>query len=367
VRARLSRRVESNEADPVDAGAAGPDDGRPLDLSRQDLRDQDIAALAGAGRGGSGLRDAVLRETVWRGTRLAGLDLTGADLSDSDLRATTMQDVDLTRARLTGTRLTGARLRGVRLAGADLRRVELTGARLTEVDLTGVEVGGSVWTRAALLGGRTGSVIGAAELATAAVAGRDPAEAFMAAPQGLVRSVVGLPGTGLVAVATGGAIEVIDAGSQRIVRRFGDDPRSAVRSVGSVGLPDGRVLLISGSTDGTVRLWALTNRPPLDGGRVPRPESPGAQRHEMRAHRGAVADRDERASVDPVDVEPVSTMTTSRAGVWATLLADGCSYKSVGEVSDVLWWAIKSCRFEAGDLDSYDSRIRRLPLDQPII
>ena len=49
------------------------------------------------------------------------------------------------------------------------------------------------------------------------------------------------------------------------------------------------------------------------------------------------------------------------------MLPDGRSYKSGGDVSDALWWAVKLCRFEVGELDPWDPSIRRLPDNHPIL
>ena len=50
----------------------------------------------------------------------------------------------------------------------------------------------------------------------------------------------------------------------------------------------------------------------------------------------------------------------------AVLLPDG-TYKLDGDPRDLLWWAIKLCRFAPGELDDYDKRISRRPWDHPII
>ncbi|MDQ1295663.1 MAG: hypothetical protein QG608_3548 [Actinomycetota bacterium] len=71
--------------------------------------------------------------------------------------------------------------------------------------------------------------------------------------------------------------------------------------------------------------------------------------------------------IPEVTVEPLATLAAAADGAWALLLADGCSYKAEGDVSDVLWWTIKTVRFEAGELDGYDPTIRRLDRDATII
>ena len=46
--------------------------------------------------------------------------------------------------------------------------------------------------------------------------------------------------------------------------------------------------------------------------------------------------------------------------------ADG-SYKLDGDPHGTLWWAIKLCRFEYGELDQYVDSVKRLPPDAKII
>jgi len=54
------------------------------------------------------------------------------------------------------------------------------------------------------------------------------------------------------------------------------------------------------------------------------------------------------------------TLVPLPGGSYATLLPDG-SYKLDGDPAGRLWWAIKMCRFEPGELDPYVPGIRRLP------
>ncbi|WP_322762052.1 hypothetical protein, partial [Frankia sp. Cr2] len=50
---------------------------------------------------------------------------------------------------------------------------------------------------------------------------------------------------------------------------------------------------------------------------------------------------------------------------WAVLVPDG-SYKVAGDPTKATWWMIKNVRFEAGELDSHLSSIRRLSDDVPL-
>ena len=56
----------------------------------------------------------------------------------------------------------------------------------------------------------------------------------------------------------------------------------------------------------------------------------------------------------------LATLLATSQGGFAWILADG-SYKISGDLSGALWWAIKLCRFEPGELDPYTESIRRLP------
>jgi hypothetical protein len=62
----------------------------------------------------------------------------------------------------------------------------------------------------------------------------------------------------------------------------------------------------------------------------------------------------------------LATLVTLSTGGFATLLPDG-SYKLGGEPGDDVWWAIKLCRFGAGELDPYVPGIRRLNDGVPVV
>jgi WD40 repeat protein/uncharacterized protein YjbI with pentapeptide repeats/3',5'-cyclic AMP phosphodiesterase CpdA len=69
--------------------------------------------------------------------------------------------------------------------------------------------------------------------------------------------------------------------------------------------------------------------------------------------------------VPDLEAHAVGTLLRSDHG-WAVLLPDGSTYKSHGDVSRSLWWAIKMSRFEVGELDDYDPGITRMAHAEPL-
>jgi hypothetical protein len=119
----------------------------------------------------------------------------------------------------------------------------------------------------------------------------------------------------VVSGSADGTVRLWEAASGRGLRTLAGH----TGSVWSVGFsPDGS-MVVSGADDGTVRLWETTS------GR------------------------------------PVATMIGIRDG-YAVLLPDG-SYKLVGKPDGSFWWMIKCVRFEPGELDQYDPTVRRLSED----
>ena len=62
----------------------------------------------------------------------------------------------------------------------------------------------------------------------------------------------------------------------------------------------------------------------------------------------------------------LSTLIALSGGGYATLLPDG-DYKIDGEPGDDIWWAVKLCRFGAGELDPYVPGMRRLEAAKVVV
>lgn len=143
------------------------------------------------------------------------------------------------------------RLVDTKLAGADLRDANLTGVRMVRGDLAGAQVAGSRWNRTALLGvAGLDDLIVAPELAVAAVAGRDPADAMLAT-SGEVSGVAFFPDGTLLAVPRERSVEIIDLASGDALRVLHGHTSGVT---GVAFSPDGS-LLATTSWDNTVRLW----------------------------------------------------------------------------------------------------------------
>ncbi|MGD0246439.1 MAG: WD40 repeat domain-containing protein, partial [Streptosporangiaceae bacterium] len=124
--------------------------------------------------------------------------------------------------------------------------------------------------------------------------------------------------------------------------------------------PDG-TLLATASDDETARIWDLT-------GTVP------ATRATLEGHGGAVngvafspdgtllatASDDGTARIWDVERGVVVTVLAGFPGGGRAMLTAG-GYKTDGDVAGGLWWAIKMCRFEPGELDGFVPGLRRVP------
>jgi hypothetical protein len=225
------------------------------------------------------LCDLAGRETVlrWAATTLSAPDSTPVDAKNAlaacirlggelpaDLRGADLSDQDLTGRNLSGRDLRGAdlggmRLIGTRLAGADLRGADLSGAQLINADLTGARLEGGRWLRTALLGTRGIDGPLPADLADAAVAGRDEAVPVLA-PYGVPTCIAYSPEGTLVAVGRGATVEITDAATLEPVTVIAGHAGTVWSVTYS---PDG-THLATASHDGSARVWdAATGQPRL--------------------------------------------------------------------------------------------------------
>ena len=233
----------------VDAVLSRVDAGGPLAANARAVRARLDAPAA------SDMRGASLRGADLSYRDLADVDLTGADLTEANLAGANLSGAELRDARLDGARLDRARLVGADLSGADLTR-----ARLRRADLTGATVAGSRWTRAALIDVR--GVPDAPELASAAIApgapvGTELAPATIGVRHGfhiglgrLPQALAYGPDGGTLAIGgDDGGVLVCGTVSGRPLRTL-QGHRGRVFAV-----VHGRDVLVTGSSDDTVRLW----------------------------------------------------------------------------------------------------------------
>ncbi len=329
------------------ATLADPEAGQTVKLNAVGITSRLDATRRGAVRGGTGWAakgqaapgPAVLRDADLRGLDLSHRDLRGADLSGADLR---------------NQRLAGTDLREADLTGADLR-----GARLARADLTGAVLTGSRWDRAALLA-PSGLDLTWPELGPAAVTGRDPADVMIAAA-GTAHCVAVSPDGTLLAVGRDTGVELADLTTGETLRVLTGHTSTVA---GVAFSPDG-AQLATASHDGTARTWdAATGR--LRTTLTGHDDWVNAVAFSPDGIQLATASDDGTARTwDAATGECLAILLPLDGGGYAVLLPDG-SYKLDGDPRGVMWWAIKLCRFEAGELDPYVPHIRRLGAGHPL-
>jgi WD40 repeat protein len=178
-----------------------------------------------------------------------------------------------------------------------------------------------------------------------------------------VYAVAFSPDGTLIATASGdGTARTWETATGRQITTFAGHNRTVSAVAFS---PDG-TLIATGSDDNTARTWDTAT---------------GQQRTMLTGHESCVnavafspdgtliatASADGTAFIwDTATGAHLATLVALPGGGYATLLPDG-RYKVDGDPTDRVWWAIKLCRFEAGELDPYVPHIKRLPPDAPIL
>jgi hypothetical protein len=401
----------------------------------------DPGASEAAKQNGLAVLDRTGKETA--STEPGGQNLTGVDLRSQDLTGRDLRGANLRRANLRGMRL-----RDTDLTDADLTGADLTGARLIRGSLAGAVLTESHWSRAALLGTEIpSSLLSSAQLAVAAVVGRDPADA-MIQPSGPVNCVAFSKDGSLLAVGVKNAVVLANAFDGRAIRVLQDhvdtvhgvafsrdgtqlatasdddtgriwdlttsppttratleDHTGWVRGVAFS--PDG-TQLATASNDGTARIWGLTTSPPNtratledhthivnsaafspDGTQLATASDDGTARiwdlatgtcrAILEGHNGSV----NSAAFSPDGTQLATGSDDGTTRIWdvekgvaqavlagfsgaayAVLTADG--YKVEGDTGGGLWWAVKLCRFEPGELDEFVPGLRRVPAGEPL-
>jgi uncharacterized protein YjbI with pentapeptide repeats len=333
------------------AAAATPIDGS---AAAAVLADDPAAAVIPADDGATVDGATIETTRTRRGRRnLARVDLRGQDLTGWDLRGADLREAILRDMRLDDVDLSGADLTGADFSGVVMREGSLRGAVLT----------GSGWGGAALLG-TSGlgdpATAGAPELAAAAIVGRDKAEVMVAPPHGRALCVAFSPDGALLAYGDGDAVKIADVERGSVLRII----RGHAGSVTSVAFsPDG-TLIATASDDRTARTWDTAT---------------GTPRTTLTGHTDwvtsvafspdgtliATASDDGTTRIwDANSGAHLATLVAFASG-YAILLPDG-GYKIGGKPGDDIWWAVKLCRFGAGELDPYVPGLRRLEAGETV-
>ncbi len=202
-------------------GASNPDQ----------LRDwvRTVLAVADAGPAvrANALHLAASLGVTAQGIQLAGQDLRGQRLSGRDMHLANLRGAQLVGMQLNDTNLDGADLAGADLRGAHLARVSLRRAKLADADLRGAVLSGtdlrdallagSRWHGAAIVGGLLGDSARIPELAVAAITTRDRAAPVFPPPPARAGALAYSPDGGLLAVAYGAGVLLLDAYRHRPV------------------------------------------------------------------------------------------------------------------------------------------------------
>jgi uncharacterized protein YjbI with pentapeptide repeats len=427
-RFRPADMLDDTERPPQRQNLAGVDL-RDQDLTGRDLREADLhgANLQGMQLERTDFSGANLRDADFSRARLLGGSMHDADLSRADLRGirlaqADLADADLREADLTGARLTGGSLRGAVIAGSRWDRAAVLGTEGTE-DLLGspelraaavaghdpaelylrghggvarcvaVSPDGSLlavgWSNFAeivdltddrplcVLSGHRGVVTGVAFspdgtlLATAS--NDDRAARIWDTSTGQPRTTLTGHQLGLTGVAfSPDGAQLATASADRTARLWDTStgqPRTTLtgHDAGLAGVafsPDG-TLLATASNDGTARLWDTSTGQPritLTGHH----STVWAVAFSPDGTQLATASADDTVRIwDTATGDALATLLSLPGDGYAVLTPDG--YKLEGDPGDRLWWAIKLCRFEPGELDPYDPGIVRLLADAPIV
>jgi WD40 repeat protein len=217
--------------------------------------------------------------------------------------------------------------------------------------------------RTALLGGSADPQAWASTpLAEAAVAGRDRATLTFAPPVAPVTSVAVHPtDPGILAYAAGNTIVITDWRSGR-ARRVLTGHTGTVWS--AAFSPDGTRLTTVGN-GGTARIWNTA-----DGTEHTRLTGHGdwvwSAAFSPDGTRLTTAGTDGTVRIWSVPYAWLVVLVALPGSAWAAFRPDG-RYTLYGNPAGRIWWAVKLCRFDPGELDPYIRDIRHIPVGEPLL